>query len=544
MKNTKPKIIMLIIYTVIVALAIFAGLKSSDVSVLNSENSFFIDKESFEPSFNVRKITKSEQGLQEYSIYLSGEGLSHLNSDTLIFFMNKITDSAYSIKFNDVIIGEEGDMEKGNSMMKNSAHHFSFDRKLIEEDNLLVINTYATYKSGSESEGIYIVESNTGMRLSQNTDYLSNNLLVSGIVFLIFTAFLMVIIYFFNKNQESGFLYCALALVFISIYFIDYLKFVYLKNNYLTYKKVFLTSLHIGVWFTLVSISKFLKIKQIKYLSALSAVAFLVMSLMVDNFVVYKKIYSSWYIVLVINFVMAVIYSIRNLKKSRHAFIFVIAFFYLVTYASLILAIEHFTSSLRLNSPLVYIVIFAVIPVLFTFEELTNKEKQISYEKEQKEKEHIKSLTDDLTGVWNQRFLYSKLEEKMIESTIAMIDIDDFKLMNDTYSHLAGDFVLKEFAKLVMASIRKSDDICRYGGDEFIIMFYDCSIKEAAAIMEILCKKIKNHKFIYESEALSITVSMGLYKINEEDTVKTALSKVDKKLYEAKGKGKNCISYY
>lgn len=275
MKISRSKIIMLTIYTLIIGLVIFLGLKSSDVSIINDVNSYYIDKDSFEPSFDVRKINKSEQGLQEYKINFSGKSLNHLKTESLIFFMNKITDSAYSVKLNGIIIAEEGDMKKGNSMMKNSAHHFSFDKELLENNNTLVINTYASYKSGLESDGIYIVNSDVGMKLSQSTDYLSNNLLVSGIMFLVFSGMLMVIIYFFNRNKESGFLYSALALVFISIYFIDYLKIVYLENTYLTYKKIFLSSLHIGIWLTLVAMDKFLKINKVKYLSALSAIGFI-----------------------------------------------------------------------------------------------------------------------------------------------------------------------------------------------------------------------------------------------------------------------------
>ncbi len=288
---------------------------------------------------------------------------------------------------------------------------------------------------------------------------------------------------------------------------------------------------------------KFLKTRQIKYLPALSAIGFIMMSLRVDNFVVYKKIYAFWYIILVMIFIMAASYGVYHLKKSRHAFVFVITFFYMAAYTSLILIIEYSTSSLRLNSPLVYIIIFAAIPVLFTFEELTYKEKQISHAKEEKEREYINSLTDNLTGVWNQRFIYNKLEEKIRESTIAMIDLDNFKPINDTYSHLAGDLVLKKFATLAKASIRKDDDVCRYGGDEFIIILYDCPLNKAVEAMEKLKQEVETYEFVYQDEVVHITISIGLYKTNKDDTVKTAIGQVDQQLYQAKKQGKNCIAY-
>ncbi len=542
--NTKSKIIMLLMYTSFIVVAIFSALKASDVSMLNRENSLYISKESFQPSLSTRRIKKDEQELQSYEVSFSRDSLSHIKNDTLSIIMNKLTDSAFSMELNGLVIGQTGDMENGQSMMKNSHNHLVFDRELIEDENLLVLNTYAKYKTGIESDGIYITDSNLAIQISQNMDFYGETLLIFGIGFLVFLALLMVFIYFINKDQEIGHIYSALSLVFISIYFIDYLRVVYLPFSYLTFKKIFLSSLYLGIWFAMISMGRFLKNFKLSRFSGITAISFILMSLMVDNFVVYKELYAYWYITLVINFLVAAIYSFYNLKKSKYAFIFSATFVYIVIYAGIVLAVEYFTSSLRINSPLVYIVIFAAIPVLFAFEELTSKEREILHEKELRQKEYMNAITDSLTGAWNQRYLENALKENTGKSTIAMIDLDDFKEINDKYSHLAGDFILKEFTNLALSAVRKTDSVCRYGGDEFVIILNDCPIEQAYLIMDRLRDRVAKHKFIYDKKVLRITISIGIYYLDENDTFETAIKNADKQLYISKRRGKNAVSNY
>lgn len=542
--NIKNKLILFFAYTLIVFAALTAAFKANDMSLLNSDNSLLISNEEFEPNLSMHKIDKFEQGMQEYVFKLSREELDHLRTDTLVFFLNKLTDNAYSVKLNDIVIGFEGDMGKGHSMFKNSPNHFSFDKKLIQDENTLTINTYATYKSGLETKGVYITDSKVGMEQARKIDFFGIHIIILSIGFLMFSIVAMVVIYYINKNKEIGFLYSAIATVFIAIYFIDYLKIVHLPYSYLTYKKIFMISLYIAVWFYMLAMSKFLDCFYLKYLAAFNTISFIVMSLLVNDFILYKKLYSYWYLALLVNIILGFICSLKNLKKVRQAFIFLAAFLYSSIYASLAILIEFFNSSFSINSPLVYIVIFSALPLLFGFEELTSKEKQISHEKQLKEREYINALTDNLSGAWNQRFLYSELYEKMGQSVIAMCDIDDFKVINDNYSHLAGDHVIKEFSDLVKRSIRKTDYLCRYGGDEFIILFYNCDVDQVSMIMEEIRRKVERHKFIYKGQIMKITISIGIYKTKKDESVDQALEMVDKELYLSKQNGKNCISIH
>lgn len=125
-----------------------------------------------------------------------------------------------------------------------------------------------------------------------------------------------------------------------------------------------------------------------------------------------------------------------------------------------------------------------------------------------------------------------------------MIDIDDFKLVNDHHSHLAGDFILKAFSDLARKAVRKEDIVCRYGGDEFTIIFGGCSLEVATKVMERLRETIESRDFTFAGQSIRITMSGGLYQMRQGDTVKDALKMVDQQLYRSKEIGKNTVSVF
>lgn len=543
-KSLKQKIGMFVLFSILVSFAVIGAFKSNDLSLLNPQNSLFINNESFEPSLSLHRIDLDDEGIQEYRIKLSGEKLNHFQTDTLVFFINKLADNAYRVELNNIIISSEGDMENGQSILKNSPNHFTFDKELIQDENELVIYTYATYKSGVETEGIYITDNEVGIKQAIKVDFFGIHLIVLGIGFLIFSAILMVFIYLTNKEREVAFLYCAVATVFFGIYFMDYLKLVYLQNTYLVYKKIYLSSLYAGAWFYILAMSKFFECRYLKYLSGLTALSFIIMSLFIDNQIIYKEFYQYWYFALLINIILGFIYSVANIKKSRQAIIFVAGFLYLSIYSSFAVLLEFFGHSFSVNSPLVYIVVFSALPLLFGFDEITSKENQLYYERILRENEFINSITDSLTGAWNQRFLYTNLQYKPKDRVIGIIDIDNFKQINDKYSHLAGDYILKEFSELAISMIRNTDDLCRYGGDEFIVILYNCSDKKALHLMEQLREKVEQHDFTFGSQLIKITISIGVYKPSKNDSFEQSLKKADQELYMSKQNGKNTVSIF
>lgn len=155
------------------------------------------------------------------------------------------------------------------------------------------------------------------------------------------------------------------------------------------------------------------------------------------------------------------------------------------------------------------------------------------------------SLTDALTGLYNRRHFNAELEREFMRSKryggdlcIAIIDIDFFKKINDTYGHLCGDYVLKEVAYLILENFRKTDMVFRYGGEEFVVLMTETSLENSLIPLERLRKTIENNNFIFKGEKIKVTISIGT-ETNHTESTEEFLNNADKALYQAKQSGRN-----
>jgi len=160
------------------------------------------------------------------------------------------------------------------------------------------------------------------------------------------------------------------------------------------------------------------------------------------------------------------------------------------------------------------------------------------------------SLTDALTGLYNRRHFDNTVEREFLRSkryggnlTIAIIDIDFFKKINDMYGHLCGDYVLKEVAYLIMDNFRKTDIVFRYGGEEFVVLLTETTASQSKIALERVRKTIENTVFNYDGNVINVTVSIGAAQ-NITDCVNAFLNNADKALYKAKQSGRNSVIIY
>jgi len=155
------------------------------------------------------------------------------------------------------------------------------------------------------------------------------------------------------------------------------------------------------------------------------------------------------------------------------------------------------------------------------------------------------SITDKLTGLYNRM----KLDETMLikveefkryktQFSIILLDIDDFKKVNDTYGHDVGDYVLKEIAKALKINLRITDIIARWGGEEFLIICENTSLNDAKIVAENIRKLVEDIKFEIVGRE---TISLGVVEFNNTDTINTIFKRADEALYEAKKTGKNKV---
>ena len=156
---------------------------------------------------------------------------------------------------------------------------------------------------------------------------------------------------------------------------------------------------------------------------------------------------------------------------------------------------------------------------------------------------------DDLTELWNQmatkEILGRAYQRHLLTSdplTAMMVDIDNFKKINDDYGHPFGDTVIKQIAHTLRTSLRPSDSIGRYGGDEFLVILENCPFERAAELGQRLLEHINQLDFSYDGKSICVSISIGFSATDKLEVKSPAqlLDAADKSLYKAKKGGRNC----
>jgi len=155
------------------------------------------------------------------------------------------------------------------------------------------------------------------------------------------------------------------------------------------------------------------------------------------------------------------------------------------------------------------------------------------------------AMHDQLTGLFNRHYLQDMASRKISSAirhqrplSLLMMDIDHFKMVNDTHGHPAGDAVLQQVAKLLQEQIRDEDIIIRYGGEEFVILLDQCDVIEAEYKAQHLRKIVET----LNPNKIFVSVSIGVAQLNSSDkNCSELLKRADLAVYQAKERGRNCV---
>jgi diguanylate cyclase len=166
------------------------------------------------------------------------------------------------------------------------------------------------------------------------------------------------------------------------------------------------------------------------------------------------------------------------------------------------------------------------------------------------ELEHVSEQVsqDQLTGVLNRRGLDEAMQREMARAErrktglcVAVIDLDNFKKLNDTYGHQAGDDALIHLTKVVRKTLRPTDTVARFGGEEFIILFSETDLAQAVLVTRRLQRELTKRFFLHNNERLLITFSAGVAMLASGETQEAVFARADKAMYQAKVQGKNRV---
>ena len=181
-------------------------------------------------------------------------------------------------------------------------------------------------------------------------------------------------------------------------------------------------------------------------------------------------------------------------------------------------------------------------------ERVAHMEQEAQGYREHLEVQRQKALIDPLTGLpnraeWSERLDYevNAWHQRGNSLSLAMLDLDHFKRINDGYGHLAGDKVLKIIANVLSKRLRPTDFIARFGGEEFVLLMPDSALADALAVGEVLREAIAACPFHFKGEPVTITVSMGVAQFQAGERSDLALKRADEALYRAKAAGRNQV---
>lgn len=191
--------------------------------------------------------------------------------------------------------------------------------------------------------------------------------------------------------------------------------------------------------------------------------------------------------------------------------------------------------------------IISIVVVTFAHNSITMEAKLKGYNANLKRLANI----DPLTGLKNRRCMMNYLKEKVVsgeeqdatKAVIAIGDIDFFKRFNDCYGHACGDEVLTQLSALFMDYMEDKGEVARWGGEEFLLVFTDCSLDQGIEYMEKLIHRVRLMDIRYGGEVLRVTMTFGVSEYDPDRTVDAIINNADKKLYFGKQNGRNRLVY-
>ncbi|MHC4156235.1 MAG: sensor domain-containing diguanylate cyclase [Planctomycetota bacterium] len=167
------------------------------------------------------------------------------------------------------------------------------------------------------------------------------------------------------------------------------------------------------------------------------------------------------------------------------------------------------------------------------------------------EKMQRQATTDGLTGLVNHKRIYEVLEKELWRCrryggplSLIMVDVDNLKMINDTYGHRAGDKVIKKIANKIRECIRQIDTAGRYGGDEFAVILPSTALADAVVVAERMVSAVANSPVTWSDGHIALSISVGLGEYDGQTSPEDITSRSDEALYSAKQAGKNTVRIF
>lgn len=497
-----------------------------------------------EDSLHYRPITPGEEGIYRFTSTLYTQDLPPSLADGGLLFVYRLAGQWYRIYWNNILIGTMGNLENGDSNIWNSFASFAVDKNLFQEKNRITIEIYGTFELGWLAFPVLFLDTKGATGLNSWLYFVLNRLHHVALGFMCSAFLLLIFIQLLSRRIQGEYLCYSLAAFFMCIASFDYLTFHQLSMPLFSFKRLILFSLYLAVFFLSLGIGLQFQRKMNRILGSIALISILLLILFSPNLHVFRQGFSLLNGLILLN-ILGWIYTsfvfFKKDEKARILFFSSLILLILSAYDSYyVFSTAYSLFSLTVIGSLIFSIIIILL-VVFYYLEL---QKQMAHESQRAALMYQKSVRDSMTGIYNHQFIVNTLKDQLGLYSFLILDVDDFKDINDTYGHQVGDAVIKAVANRGTETIRKTDLMGRYGGDEFVVVLLGCTGEDALKIAENLKESIERPLSLQDGRAIPISISMGLYTRREGEKEELVLQRADKALYQAKKSGKGRILTY
>ncbi len=438
--------------------------------------------------------------------------LSHANR----LIIPGVNGGGMEVYINGHLVYQSGDIKNGHANMWNSVHVISFDPSILKKHNILRIKFYALYNAGLSFIPYIGNYDNLRMKI-MFVNFFKYDIVFFMMGMMMSLAAVLFTISALEREGRRKYFAIAMASLLTIVYLVDLVGWnagsVFV---YLLVRKISMVSLYFAIFLFFYAMEKELfnsfKISKI----------FLTLTILVSIYVVLQPsplaFHSSLFVGKIFLGVSVIILLFEVYRKKAVKYLFPITLANLLTVFYFVLELKGLRNSF---GPIVVIystmTVIGSIGIMLTENYHRNYSTKIVLYKE--------ALLDPLTRVFNRKVL----EEVPLSTgdVVVMVDMDDFKKVNDIHGHDVGDELLKLFCAVSERNLRKGDMIVRYGGDEFLLILENCTKKDAVTIVQRI-----RETFRKESKPYHLTFSFGVERVTKN--LATALKKADAKMYSMK----------
>lgn len=460
-----------------------------------------------------------------------------------LLVLPEINANGFAVYIDGELAGRIGDMQNGRTNRWNTPHTFTFPQPLDAGRHTIEIRGYGLYEIGITSTPYFHSGDSYSLRILLL--YFFNNIAVAfiiGALVIVVLIFIITARTIITENKHRFFL--ALGLLGLAVYLFDYLYIPYLPCEYFIFKKIPMAGLYFAIFFSIPGFFGYHNRRLnlgAKLVMLLPALSFVLILLFPQNIFQVREVYKYANLTLLPYIILMHVSLMYRRESDERSRLIVFGLTYMT-----ILALRDVVHIILGQGTMILshlgIAIF-LLTITFAFiREMAEYYTELVKMEHWADAVYQESMHDPLTGALNRKAFDVLKKLRPERFSIIILDLDDFKAINDTYGHQAGDQVLVSVAEAIIQNIRKSDYLVRLGGDEFAVILFGCDLETARSSAEHLLRRIRELRIQYEEDVLWISCSMGVGTVPTAANVDERMVKIDQTMYSAKRAGKGRVA--